>query len=390
MKITPPVTTCCGSTPHLLSPQERWLNLPVAPRANNRIRFASTQESVPAMIPAQALVWLGNILSKGNKIDGVNIAGPGDPLADAGPTLETLRLVREKYPAMVLGITTLGLGWEQMAERLVQAGVSHVTLLVDGVDLEVVRKLYAWIRPGAKTVPLATAAELLLDEQAKAASGFLRAGCSVHVRTMVYPGYNDKHMENIAGTMAALGVNSMSVVPFDPTTAGEDMLERPSHEMMTGISDRIGQYMTIVAIPEKVQPAGAADVPARSWSSVASMRPRPSTDRPNVAVVSSNGMEVDLHLGQAGMMLIYGPREDGLVCLLEKRILPKPGTGASRWEILAATLKDCFVLLAASAGENPLKVLSSHGISVLITTDNIEGAVEVLYGGEKKGMKCRK
>ena len=382
MKITPPVTTCCGSAPHLLAPQERWLNLPVAPRANNRIRFASTQESSPAMIPAQALVWLGNILGTGDKINGVNIAGPGDPLADSGATFETLRLVGEKYPAMALGITTLGLGWEHMADRLVRAGVSHVTLLVDGVELEVVMKLYAWIRPGARTVPLATAAELLLDEQTKAVTGFLRAGCTVHVRTMVYPGYNDEHVENIAGTMAALGVNSMSVVPFDPATAGEDMLERPSHEMMTGISDRIGQYLTVVVIPEKAQPAG---VSARSWSS----RPRPSADRPHVAVVSSNGMEVDLHLGQAGMMLIYGPREDGLVCLLEKRILPETGSGAARWEILADILKDCFVLLAANAGENPRQVLSSHGISVLITKDNIEGAVEVLYGGGKKGIKCR-
>ena len=130
----------------------------MAPRANNRIRFASTKESTQAMIPAQALAWLDDLLNKGGKIDGVNIAGPGDPLADLGPTLETLRLVREKYPAMALGITTLGLGGEQSVEQLVKAGVSHVTLLVDGVDLEVVKKLYAWIRPGAKTIPLFTAA----------------------------------------------------------------------------------------------------------------------------------------------------------------------------------------------------------------------------------------
>jgi nitrogen fixation protein NifB len=366
------------------------VNLPVAPRANNRIRFASTQESSQAMIPVQALAWLDDLLDKGEKIDGVNISGPGDPLVDLGPTLDTLRLVREKYPAMDLGIITLGLGGEQSVERLVKAGVSHVTLLVDGVDLEVVKRLYAWIRPGIKTIPLFTAAGVLLEEQIRSVAAFLQAGCDVQVRTTIYPGYNDEHVEQIAGTMAALGVKSMALLPFDPTTEEEEMLERPSHELMTSIRNQVAKYMTILAVPEKIQADRMADPSGKSCCSAASTLPKPSVDRPNVALVSSNGMEVDLHLGHAITALIYGPREDGLVCLLGTRTLPEPGAGASRWEILADTLKDCFVLLAASAGESPRKVLSSHGISVLLTEDNIEGSVEVLYGGGGKGKKCRK
>jgi nitrogen fixation protein NifB len=381
-------TSCSCSAVHLHSPQGRWVNLPVAPRANNRIRFASTQETLQAMVPAQALTWLGDLLNRGEKIDGVNIAGPGDPLADLGPTLETLHLVQEKYPAMALGITTLGLGGDETAGRLVQAGVSSVTLLVDGVDLEVVKKLYAWIRPGTKTVPLFTAAGMLLEEQRKTIAAFLQAGCKVQVRTTIYPGYNDAHVEEIARSMAALGVTAMSVTPFDPAEEGEEMLERPSHELMAGIRDQVANHLTVVAVPEKIQPERAAD--GSCCSAAASTLPKPGTDRPNVAVVSSNGIEVDLHLGHAVTVLIYGPREDGLVCLLGTRTLPEPGTGASRWEVLADTLKDCFVLLAASAGESPRKTLRNHGISVLITEDNIEGSVEVLYGGGKKGKKCRK
>jgi nitrogen fixation protein NifB len=372
------------------SPQGRWVNLPVAPRANNRIRFASTKETMQAMIPVQALAWLDDLLDKGDKIDGVNISGPGDPLADLGPTLETLRLVRQKYPAMALGVVTLGLGGAQAAERLVKAGVSHVTLLVDSVDLEVVKRLYAWIRPGTKTVPLFTAAEVLQDEQRKATIAFLQAGCKVQVRTTIYPGYNDAHAEEIARTMAALGVKAMVLLPFDPATEGEEMLEQPSHELMVRVRDQVAKYLTVVAVPVKIQAGRMADGSGESCCSMASTLPKPSAGRPNVAVVSSNGMEVDLHLGHAITALIYGPREDGLVCLLGTRSLPEPGVGASRWEILAGTLEDCFVLLAASAGESPRKVLSSHGISVLITEDNIEGSVEVLYGGGKNGKKCRK
>ena len=100
-------------------------------------------------------------------------------------------------------------------------------------------------------------------------------------------------------------------------------------------------------------------------------------------------MDVDLHLGQAKTLLIYGPRDDGLTCLLETRKTPEAGSGETRWDQLAETLPDCFALLAASAGQRPREVLAGHGIRVLITEENIEGTVDVLYGGGKKG-KCKK
>jgi nitrogen fixation protein NifB len=119
--------------------------------------------------------------------------------------------------------------------------------------------------------------------------------------------------------------------------------------------------------------------------------PKPTKERPNVAVVSSNGIEVDLHLGQADKLLIYGPRtSDGLPSLLTVRNAPEAGTGSSRWETLAREcLIDCFALLAAKAGENPQKVLAELGIKILLTEDNIEGLVDVLYGGGKK-HQCKK
>ena len=114
--------------------------------------------------------------------------------------------------------------------------------------------------------------------------------------------------------------------------------------------------------------------------------PKPTRERSRVAVASATGMDVDLHLGQAKTLLIYGPREDGLACLLETRQAPDPGSGESRWEQLADTLHDCFALLAASAGQRPREILGNRGIRVILTEENIEGTVDVLYGGGKKGQ----
>ncbi len=382
-------TTCsCSATqPH--SPQGRWIELPVAPRANSRIRFASTDESRQPLSPEQALTLIAELLDKGERVDGVTIAGPGDPLADSASTFATLGQVRIRYPDMALGVTTLGLGGKEAAAQLVQAGVSHVTLLVDAVDLEIMRKLYAWVRPGSRTVSLSAATEVLLAEQQGAVKAFAQAGCRVGIRTTIYPGYNDIHAVEIAKTMRELGAQFMIVAPYKPQAGEEALLERPGCKVMAGIRDQVMQYLPLVLVPEKIA-AEQGTNGSKCGCGSAPYLPKPSTARPNVAVVSQGGMEVDLHLGHAATALIYGPREDGLACLLGTRELPEPGAGTARWERLADTLKDCFVLLAASAGESPRKILAERGITVLVTDDAIEGTVDVLFGGGKKGKQCRK
>jgi nitrogen fixation protein NifB len=336
-----------------------------------------------ALTPERAMTLLAEMLATGELVDGVTIAGPGDPLADSGPTFATLELVRGRYPDMAFGVTTLGLGGALATRQLAEAGVSRVTLLVDAVDLEIMRKLYAWIRPGSRTVPLVEATAMLLTEQAACVQAFIKAGCRVDIRTTIYPGYNDGHAVDIACAMAELGAQSISIVPYEPVAGEEALLERPGCKAMTAIREQVAQYLPLVLAPEKVR----VEQDGCGCHSATSLLPKPSVERPNVAVVSHGGMEVDLHLGHAATALIYGPRADGLTCLLETRSLPEPGAGAARWGRLADILKDCFVLLAAGAGESPRKVLADQGISVLITEDDIEGVVEVLYGG---GKRCKK
>lgn len=366
--------------------QASLLHLPVAVRANNRIRFASTQASTPAMLPLAALAWLDEVLGQGNPVTEVEIAGPGDPLASPEPTLETLGLLRKRHPHLKISLTTLGIGGEQYAKILAGFGVTRVTMLVDAVDAGVAEKLYAWIRPANKTVPLATAVAILFAEQAKAVPAFERAGIEVRVQTTVYPGYNDAEVEKIANLMAGLGVRTMAIAPFTPTAGDDNLLPAPDRELMVKLRNRAAQHLDIIAPNDEAVKLRSGDVVA-----VAPRLPSPAKDRPNVAVVSSNGMDIDLHLGQASKILIYGPRgEDGLPCLLDTRRMPEPGSGCSRWETLAAMLDDCFALLTASAGNSPKKILLSHGISVLISEDGIAGTVDVLYGGGKKGKKCRK
>lgn len=365
------------------------LHLPVASRANARIKFSAPGKARQAMQPEVALTWLRSIMDSGTEIDIVGVTGPGDPLATPESTIKTLRLVREAYPDLDLCLTTVGIGGAAAADDLSDIGLSHVTLLVDAVSVEVAERLYAWIRPATKTVPLKEAAGILIREQADAVTALSKAGITVKVNTTVYPGINAGHVEEIASTMAGLGAAIMAVCPHCPGNEAQTDLGPTDAELLATVRDHAARHMELMPAWDEcgedmvgTEKMGPDVVPA-------AVLPKPTKERPNVAVVSSNGMEVDLHLGHAVKVLVYGPREDGLNCLLETRHAPEPGGGARRWEKLARVLDDCFVLLAASAGEKPKEVLARKGIAVLVTDQEIEGTVDALYGGGKKKGKKR-
>lgn len=191
------------------------IHLPVAPKSFGRIRFSADGKLPAAIQPEAAVSMLDNLVTEGKKIKVVGITGPGDPLADFDTTYTTLMLVKAKYPAMKLCLTTLGIGGENHAEKLANLEISHVTVLADAVDPGVAAKLYAWIRPSTKNIPLSEAVEILIKEQAKSIKAFKKAGLTVKVNTTLYP-ENIAHIEEIAKTVKGLGADIMSLTPFIP------------------------------------------------------------------------------------------------------------------------------------------------------------------------------
>ncbi len=365
--------------------QPGWLSLPVAPQAAARTRFCG-EDKLPQAVPLNgALTWIADLEARGNNIAGLDINGPGDPLATLSMMRDILTMLRDRYPEFPLGLTTLGLGLSGSCNELAERGVSKVTLLVDAVDPKVVQNLFTWIRPGKRNAPLAKSADILIEEQAKAITACKSAGIAVSILTTVYAGINEQEVEGIARKASSLGAEFLTLVPAKGWLNVEEKLPQLSVDSMEELVRKAGQYIATVCL-QMPEPRGEI-IPLSSAETLTI--PQPTKDRPNVAVLSSNGMDIDLHLGQAIKAVIYGPREDGLACLLEARDLPEPGSGDNRWLQVAETLNDCFVLLAASAGQKPRDILDRHGLTLLLMEDNVEGTVDALYGGRKKG-KCKK
>lgn len=365
------------------------LHLPIAPRSLARIRFAPSAAG-QALTPHDALAWMEDLIEDGTPVDVVGVTGPGDPLATPEPVLAALKSVHTAHPEISLCLATLGLGAAERAEALAASGVSLVTLLIDAVDPAVAEALYAWVRPGVKNVPLGEGVRLLIKAQAEAVKALQAAGVAVKVNTTVYAGVNDHHVESLARTVAALGADTLALRPYRSGEGdGFESLE-PSAELMASLHEAAARHIAVA--PPRT--GCGADVVGHErpvdGAPCAPVLPKATAERPNVAVCSTGGMDVDLHLGHAHQFLIYGPDAGGLVSLLEARPAPEPGTGASRWESAADILHDCFALLAASAGESPKTIFSRRGIRVMVTDAGIEGAVDVLFGGGKKRGKGRK
>lgn len=369
------------------------LRLPVAPVAFCRMQHGAEGKTNPAMLAAEVTAELS--LHKG--LAHVELDGPGDPLAQMAATLATTALIKQHRPDLTIGLTTIGIGGSQHAAELAAAGVQRITLLVETLDAATAEKLYAWIRPGKKTISLKEAVPLLLDEQSKAVPALVEAGLTVTIRTTVYPGINAHQIVTIAETMAELGASAMELMPFLPDPSQTNAPPAATRVHMEQIAKLTERFLPTSSLQMSAEECGCDCGPSCGTGSTCGCGiappaqtglPKPTRERPRVAVASATGMDVDLHLGQAKTLLIYGSREDGLACLLETRQAPDPGSGESRWEQLADTLHDCFALLAASAGLRPREILGNRGIRVLLTEENIEGTVDVLYGGGKK-HKCK-
>lgn len=364
-------------------PHPGIIRLPVAPRANHRLRFTPVSEPKPqAIMPTAALAKVEELMANGGLADAVLLDGPGDPLADVELPLETIHLLKKTFPAMTICLRTLGIGGLQHADRFQQAGVTEVELLVDGVEIDVIERIYAWIRPGFKTVRLGEAARVLLAEQEKAIQAFKDAGLTVRIITTLYPTVNDDHLELLARKMGDLKADELVLQPHTPAPGADILLPDTQPERVAALIAAMEAYLPV----REGRPAAQGS--ATRTQDTGDL-PKPRKDRPNIAVVSSNGMDIDLHLGQAPQLLVYGPREDGLNCLLECRPVPDAGNGSDRWDLLAGRLPDCFALLAANAGERPRKILDGHGIQVIITRNSIDATVDTIFGGGKAGRKRR-
>ncbi len=170
-------------------------------------RLLSPEEAVDAALRAVAHM---------PHLSVIGIAGPGDPLADATRTLDTLATLREALPGMLLCLSTNGLALPLHADALAELGVGHVTVTVNAVDPAIGAAVYNWVDDGGSRVSGQEGAALLLERQEKGVRRLKSLGVTVKINTVVIPGVNSDHAREVAMAVASWGADLMNCIPLLP------------------------------------------------------------------------------------------------------------------------------------------------------------------------------
>ncbi|MFH2128578.1 MAG: radical SAM protein, partial [Pseudomonadota bacterium] len=169
------------------------------------------------LAPHQAQEYFYRVLEAEPCISVAGIAGPGEPMANAAKTLQTIHPIKRRFPGILLCLSSNGLTVPEHQDALADAGVTHVAITVNAVYPAIEANIYSWVKDGKVAYRGEEAARLLLERQAQAVAGLKQRGITVKLNSIVIPTVNDQHMSEVARWGAELGADLMYLMPMHPT-----------------------------------------------------------------------------------------------------------------------------------------------------------------------------
>jgi nitrogen fixation protein NifB len=373
------------------------VHLAVAPKCNIQCNYCNRKydcvnESRPGvtssvLTPAQAAGYLKALDSRMDNLVVVGIAGPGDPFANPEETLETMRRVKADFPDKIFCLSTNGLELEPYIDELAKLGVSHVTLTINAVDPSITAKIYKWVRFDKHVYRGEEGARILMERQLACIPLLKAKGITVKINTIIVPGFNDHHIEDVAKVCAGLGADVINCIPLIPTAETPFAeVEKPDTKMIFRVRTLASSHLKLMTHCARCR-ADAAGLLGQDLSEThalmkeyASRLDLETEGRPYVAVATNEGLLVNMHLGEARRLSIYRQTPNGFQ-LVEDRLTPPSGTGDQRWVDMARMLNDCRALLVSGVGETPKSILKTCGVHVVEMTGLIDEGLDGIYQG---------
>jgi nitrogen fixation protein NifB len=224
------------------------VHLPVAPRCNIHCNFC--ERRICANLTLQHPGWARRLLcpeEAAQLVDDlagrrpgecfvVGVAGPGEPLANP-ETFATLARIHRKHPALMKCVSTNGLLLEQELPRLIEVGVSALTITVNAPDSRIGQHIYAWVRHQGVVYRGQEASEILIASQMHGIQAALEAGLVLKINTVLIPGVNDRHMTRLARHLRDAGVCLMNIMPLIPAGRMKDRRAPTCRELIEARSD---------------------------------------------------------------------------------------------------------------------------------------------------------
>jgi nitrogen fixation protein NifB len=200
------------------------VHLPVSPACNIACGFCRREfnknEVRPGVAgrlitPDEAPRIVAQALDLCPEISVVGIAGPGDTLATPH-AVQAFRAVKERFPDLVLCLSTNGLLLEERLDDLLALGLGTLTVTVNGVDPGVVARIVPQVLADGRVLHGVEGTEVLVRRQLAGIRRAAAAGLVIKVNQVLVPGVNDHHVEVTARTVADAGASLFNLIPLIP------------------------------------------------------------------------------------------------------------------------------------------------------------------------------
>ncbi len=388
------------------------MHLPVAPRCNigcnycNR-KYDCVNESRPGvtsevLTPQEAKDKFARVKEKITNLSVVGIAGPGDALANWEETKESIALIKELDPDVMICLSTNGLRLPELAAEIVKMGVRHVTVTVNCLEAEIGARIYRFVNYQGQNYSGLEGSKILIRNQLAGIEYLARHQVMVKVNIVMIKDINDWHIPAVVKKVKELGAFISNIMPLIPAPGSVyETFPQTSMKELEKMRDKCQidlQQMrhckqcradAIGLLEEDRAQEFAKHSLARAMPVATTAEKRPLYQ---IAVTSKYGKLVDLHFGHAGEFLIY--QTDGkFIRLMESRPVEKYCRGMaecdaeeSKRQAVIDAIGDCDAVLTMRIGEQAQQKLRGKGLlsveACYTVEDGLRCAVERLRQGK--------
>ena len=229
------------------------IHLPVSPSCNIQCKFCTRQFDKSLVRPGVSSLVLSpdeavDTVKKAKEIcpelTVVGIAGPGDTLA-TDFALETFANVKKAYPELINCLSTNGFSLPAKVERIAEIGIETITVTVNAIDPEIEAKIIDYIidENGVKHEGV-EGARMLIENQLKGIKRAVELGIVVKINSVLCPGINDKHIEDVAKKVSELGASILNIIPLIPQN-GMANVPAPTCVELDEVRKKAGVYIEV-------------------------------------------------------------------------------------------------------------------------------------------------
>ncbi|OAA83889.1 nitrogenase cofactor biosynthesis protein NifB [Clostridium ljungdahlii] len=394
------------------------MHIPVAPKCNVSCNFCNRKydcvnETRPGvtsevLTPEGARDKFKIVRDKVKNLTVVGIAGPGDPLANFDETKKSIELIKKESKDITFCLSTNGLMLPFYADKLIELGVTHLTVTINEVDPKIGGKIYKFVNYLGDVFVGEEAGRVLLNNQLSGLKYAARKGIVCKVNIVMIKGINDLHIPEIVKKVKECGAYMTNIMPLIPVK-GSVFENNPTVTEVELNDMRRDCELTLKQMYHcrqcRADAIGTLDNDVSGEfreSTESSQNSENNLEDKNIiqlksykyrfAVASKSGVSIDEHFGHATEFYIYDVINDEIK-FREKRKVNRYCSGGydcgeheDRIKNIIKSVIDCNAVLVVRAGFEPIDRLHEKGIRLFQMyqeiNEGIRKAAKLLKKGE--------